>query len=552
MDFFVTTYGSYPFSSYKLCFVDEMLVNHYETASLSLCSNRMLFPAEIIDPMHSVTRELVFALASQWSGVNITPAEPTDLWAVVGLAYYITDIFLRKLSGNNEYRYQQKLASRRVCKMDVGRPSIYDSGSYVSIDRSYYDLIALKAPVVLFILDRRLTKVSGSTGLSRIISRIFLNANVGELPNGSLSTSHFTRTCDRIAHAKFEVFFNQWVFGAGYPKFHVTQRFNKKKLVVEVTVSQEQKSDHLDQDIEPSEFMREVKEDTRNIFAQASQTVFMGPMTIRIHEADGTPYEHIVEIKDKVTRFEIPYNTKYKRLKRSRRQRERGTVGAAGEMAIDGQDDMLVYSLGDILQSEQEVQDWRFGEWNKEDEEKMSLESYEWIRLDADFEWICNLHINMPPWMYISQLQQDRDVVAQYETVRWLATQPQKHSLVPTILVRTFLDSRYFYGIRTAAVEALGEYAATHKDDDLAFFHLEKSFRELFCQTESRMTKANDFTDFPTYFIQCALPRAMAGIRDQSGRAPLAVRKSLYEMLKFNDNDENEVSLHTAMLLNFC
>ena len=543
MDFFVTTYGSYPFSSYKLCFVDEMLVDHFDTASLSLCCNRMLFPTEVIDPIYTVTRELVFALASQWSGVNIAPAEPTDVWAVIGIAYYITDMFLRKLSGNNEYRYQQKIASRKVCKMDVGRPSIHESGTYLPFDRSYRELIALKAPLVLFILDRRLTKASGSTGLSRIISRFFLNANVGELPNGALSTSFVIRTCERLGHTKLDVFFNQWVYGAGYPSFMVTQKFNKKKLVVEINISQEEKGENSDQDIRPSEFMREVKEDSNGVFAPSPQPFFVGPMTIRIHEADGTPYEHIVEIKDRVARLEIPYNTKYKRLKRSRRQRERVAAGGAGEMAADGPDDMLVYSLGDVLQSEQEMQDWRFGEWSKEDEEKMSQESYEWIRLDADFEWICNLHISMPPWMYVSQLQQDRDVVAQYETVRWLAVQPQKHPLVPTILVRTFLDSRYFHGIRTAAVEALGEYAIMHKDE-LAIFHVEKAFREFFCHPGSRMCKPNDFSDFPSYFIQCALPRAMAGIRDQSGRAPLTVRKFLYEILRYNDNGENEVSIY--------
>ena len=541
MDYFVTSYGSYPFASFKLCFIDEMLVDHYDTASLSLCSNRMLFPADVIDPIYPVTRELVFALASQWSGVNITPAEPMDLWAVTGIAYYITDMFLRKLSGNNEYRYQQKIASRKVCKMDVGRPSIHESGSYTSLDRSYHELIALKAPLVLFILDRRLTKASGSTGMSRIISRVFLNANVGELTNGALSTSHLIRTCERLGHTKLDVFFNQWVYGAGYPSFIVTQKFNKKKLVVEITISQEEKHGHLDQDIKPSEFMREVKEDTHDVFAPSPQPFFTGPMTIRIHEADGTPYEHIVEIKDRVARLEIPYNTKYKRLKRSRRQRERVVAGAAGELSVDGQDDTLVYSLGDVLQSEHEMREWKFGEWSKEDEEKMSQESYEWVRLDADFEWVCNLHISMPPWMYVSQLQQDRDVVAQYETVRWLAIQPQKHPLVPTILVRTFLDNRYFHGIRTAAIEALGEYAVMHRDE-LAAFHIEKAFRELFCHGDSRMSKPNDFSHYPSYFIQCSLPRAISGIRDQSGRAPLSVRKFLYEILRYNDNGENEVS----------
>lgn len=138
-------------------------------------------------------------------------------------------------------------------------------------------------------------------------------------------------------------------------------------------------------------------------------------MTIRIHEADGTPYEHIIEIKEGTTKFDIPYNTKYKRLKRSRRQKERSALAAGIEFTSEGNDDVLIYCLGDILQSDEEVKEWRLSDWSKEDEDKMNQESYEWIRMDADFEWICKITINMPGYMYTSQLQQDRDVVAQFE-----------------------------------------------------------------------------------------------------------------------------------------
>lgn len=138
-------------------------------------------------------------------------------------------------------------------------------------------------------------------------------------------------------------------------------------------------------------------------------------MTIRIHEADGTPYEHIIEIKEKQTQFDIPYNTKYKRLKRSRRQKERSAAATGMDSLGAGGDDILLYSLGDILQTEEEVKQWGLHDWSKDEEEKMSQESYEWIRMDADFEWICKMSIVMPPWMWVSQLQQDRDVVAQLE-----------------------------------------------------------------------------------------------------------------------------------------
>jgi transcription initiation factor TFIID subunit 2 len=104
------------------------------------------------------------------------------------------------------------------------------------------------------------------------------------------------------------------------------------------------------------------------------------------------------------------------RLKRSRRQKERAAAGAGVDVGIDAQnDDVLLYCLGDVLQNEEEVEDWRLEDWSKEEEEKMAQESFEWIRMDADFEWICTLKVNQPDYMFLSQLQQDRDVIAQYE-----------------------------------------------------------------------------------------------------------------------------------------
>ena len=462
------------------------------------------------------------------------------------MAYFLTDGFLRKLVGNNEYRFQQKLAAQKVCEMDVALPSIYESGSHVFLDRSYAEFIALKAPVVLFILDKRLTKVSASSGVSRIISRIFRDAKIGE--NETLSTSQLLKICEKVGHARLESFFDQWVYGVGCPKFRVTQRFNKKRLVVEMTILQEQDTvnSEKDLDIEPSMFLRELKENSRQIYAPPPPPYFTGPMTIRIHEADGTPYEHMVEIKEGNTKFDIPYNTKYKRLKRSRRQKERVVPGAGEEGAAEAQDDVLLYSLGDILSTDEDKRDWRLADWSKEDLDKMNQESYEWIRMDADFEWICQMTMNMPGYMYVSQLQQDRDVVAQLETVQYLAAQ-RTHPLVATILVRTLLDPRYFHGIRTEAAMALRNHASG-PDGGLAFYHLQKSFQELFCFGDSGMVQPNEFTDRAMYYLQKAIPRAVAGIRDTSGRAPFVVRKFLYETLRYNDNGDNEVLLHPLLL----
>ncbi|CAL8575180.1 Transcription initiation factor TFIID subunit 2 [Xanthoria parietina] len=540
IDFFTLEYGSYPFSNYKLCFVDDISPDIIHTGFLTVCSNNLLFPPDIIDPLECTCRQLTHALASQWMGVSVIPKEPTDTWVVVGIAFFMTDAFLRKLFGKNDYGSRQKQTMDRVVDLDIGRPSIYDTGAFVALDPFEAEFLELKAPLVLSILDRRFTKTGSASGLSRTISRVFMNATVGDLANGAISTAYFAKTCEKLGHAKLESFFAQWVYGAGCPRFRVAQKFNKKKNVVEMLITQIQ-AEPPERDLEKDTFMRDVKEDIHNVYAGPLQPVFTGPMTICIHEADGSPYEHLIEIKEAVTKVDINYNTKYKRLKRSKRQKERIVTAGGADYNPDGNDDVLLYCLGDVLQSEEEIQQWRLADWSKEVEDQMSQESYEWIRMDSNFEWICRIQLNLQGYMYLSQLQQDKDVVAQLESVQYMASQ-KTHPLISTIMLRTLMDTRYFHGVRTAAADALVKHAKEGDMDWLGLFHLEKAFQHFFCYNDSPMPRPNDFLDRAAYFIQCAIPKAIAKVRDSHGRSPIKARMFLLDKLKFNDNSDNEFS----------
>jgi len=539
IDHFGVSYGSFPFSSYQVLFVDDLAHDTVAVAGLSICHSHLLFAENIIEPLETNTRIMIRAIADQWMGVNVIAKEVTDAWAVAGIAGYMTDIYGKTLFGNNAYRWQQKLTAEKVYDLDADRPSIHQHGLYLHLDPSIREFMDLKSALVLFILDRRLLKVSGTNGVQRIVNRVFLNAKTGNLENGELSTADFQHTCERMAHnPKLDPFFKQWIFGAGCPIFHVKQKFNKKKLVVEMTIEQRQIERQTKPEFAPNNFMREIKEHLREVWAEPVQQVFTGPMTIRIHEADGTPYEHIVEIKEQITKLDIPYSTKYKRLKRSRRQKERQLAeGQTGE----GGEDSLLYCLGDILDSPDEVKEWNLIDWTQEDEEKMGQESYEWIRMDADFEWVGKMHLVMPLYMYISQLQQDRDLVAQYESMRYLmGSNPHHVSL--SILVRTLMDRRYFHGIRAMAAEGLADLAKGDGVRDIGRFHLTKAFEEMFCFPGENMPRPNDWSDRVNYLMQCAIPRAMTKLRDAENKVPMAIRRFFIDKLKFNDNRENEFS----------
>lgn len=105
-----------------------------------------------------------------------------------------------------------------------------------------------------------------------------------------------------------------------------------------------------------------------------------------------------------------------------------------------------------------------------------------------------------------------------------------------TFLIRTLMDSRYFYGVRTMAAELLSSCG------DIGFFHLEKAFQTFYCLPNSPMTRSNDFSNRADYLIQCTIPKAMARIRAPNGKVPFDIRQFFIDKLKFNDNSNNEYS----------
>jgi len=236
MDHFVREYGSFPYSTFKLCFVDDAPQQVQASASITICSNNILYPADIIDFIFPTTKLLTVALTSQWIGVNIVPKKWSDIWLTIGLSHYMAGIFLKKLMGNNEYRFRMKKDMERIVAEDIGQRPLADAKLDAPIPDSTLEFISLKAPVVLFILNQRLTKPANSTGLQKVITKILLDGMSGDLV--SLSTSTFLRKCEKHGHMRLDAFANQYIFGTGVPRFQVTQRFNRKKMVIEVVLKQ--------------------------------------------------------------------------------------------------------------------------------------------------------------------------------------------------------------------------------------------------------------------------------------------------------------------------
>jgi len=554
-DYFAPEFGKYPFESYKVCFVEDMVQSTASATSMSLCSTRLLYPKDIIEPELDTTRTLIHALASQYFGVHIVPDQRTDSWIVVAAQWFMTDYFLRTLCGNNWYRFHLKEMSDKLVEVDINRPSLHDLGNHLHLGDFELEFMSLKAPIVLFILDQRMSKIPGSTGVVRVISNMVSNANISNTDpkHTSVSDVEFRRACEKRSQYRPDELWDQWVRHAGCPKLSIKQRFNKKNLNVDIVITQTQ-SNEKPKHITKDDFWRELQEEFHNVYAGETPKLFTGPFTIRIHEADGTPYEHYQAITDKDkngTNLSIAYNTKYKRLKRTKKAQAAAASGGGDRHDIQEDDVVYFNMLGDILQSEKEMTDWGLEEWDQKIQAAMDGESYEWIRFDCNFEWAAEINTDMPGYMYLAQLQQDRDVVAHQDAMLFF-NRVEGHSVASTILTRTAMDRRYYPGIRTMAIEGLPKHCVAEVGY-IGMFQLILTFRHYYCDRITVKSPGggnqvgyspvlNDFHDKGLYAVQCALPAAIARTRHAGGRCSGHARNFILELLLFNNNSENEYS----------
>lgn len=523
LDFFLKEFGSFPFGSYGIVFVSGPAYPFNNYAGLSIISDTILYPPDVIEPMFTTTEDILECIASQWSTINIVPQVFNDLWCTIGIARFMCFQFIRSLMGSNEFRYQIKGKMDQIVEQDIGKSPLGMPTLKFPVSESDLTFVRLKAPIILFILDRRMTKTDKSFGLSRVLPKIFLQAMSGDLQNGTLSTQHFQYVCEKVNRNRLESFFKQWVYGVGTPVFNITQKFNKKRSMIEVTIRQTQLQQSKTVHPRAGTFIEDSIAFMNDVPVHPTQQTFLGPMTIRVHEADGTPYEHIVDIKDGVVKFDVQYNTKFKRLKKNKDENSEETP--------------VFSKLGDVLQSEADMQKWNLAEWPKRDEE--FLDPFEWIRVDTDFEWIAQFNVKQPDYMFGSQLQQDRDIEAQIAAIEYFGSQEKPTVVYCTMLLRTLMDGRYFYGVRIAAAKALGKISKS-ANNFAGISYLIRAFKELFCFENSLVPVSNSFDDFGKFFLQKSIPKFLGKVKDDDGHTPQNIKTLLFNLLKYNDNSNNE------------
>ena len=164
---------------------------------------------------------IVHELAHQWFGDKITCASWKDIWLNEGFATYLSIIYFENLFPSD---YPGILAQNH--KVVVSKPdgSVYvnDTTSTSSIFNAR--LSYNKGAYVLHMLRWKLGDSIFFKGM-----RAYLNDPA--LQFGFATTKDFKRNMEQVAGISLESFFNNWIYGQGFPSYQLTWQQNNNNWV---------------------------------------------------------------------------------------------------------------------------------------------------------------------------------------------------------------------------------------------------------------------------------------------------------------------------------
>ena len=173
-------------------------------------------------------------LAHQWFGNYLTCSTWADSWLNEGFATYFQSLWDEHALGRDEFIYLDVRSSQNlyysILMRGAAQPLVHQNyqSPVEALDTNAY----AGGAVVLHMLRSML----GDENWWRAI-RNYLRKH----PYQPVQTEDFRKAVEEATGQKLDWFFEQWVYGIGYPIFSVSQNYDPQKRALILTVRQEQK-----------------------------------------------------------------------------------------------------------------------------------------------------------------------------------------------------------------------------------------------------------------------------------------------------------------------
>jgi aminopeptidase N len=233
LDFFSDRFGVvYPWDQYAQTAVHDFVASGMENVSATTLAARDMLPADLAGERPEAADNLVsHEMTHQWFGDLVTCKDWTNTWLNEGFATFGAELWEEHFYGADAsgYRYWREqnnwMQSRELYPIPIVTRNIDDSVEY---EGNVYD----KAGWVIHMLREQM----GDDAFFRALKH-YLEAN--RLQN--VVTADLVKDIEESSGTNVDQFFDQWIYGAGAPRFTVRYTYDDSGKKVNLSVKQTQK-----------------------------------------------------------------------------------------------------------------------------------------------------------------------------------------------------------------------------------------------------------------------------------------------------------------------
>ena len=222
----------YPWEKYAQTMVDDFVAGGMENTSATTNTSSSLKNPKLIPEFPGDEDPLIsHELAHQWFGDLVTCKDWGNVWLNEGFATFFEMVWSEAHYPKDQADYERwmrvkewldrtNLYAKPMVRHDFDDSSEFDDNAYG------------KGGLVLYMLRHEIGEEAFYRGLKR-----YLEVNRGK----NVVTADLIRAMEEANHIDAQRFFDQWVYGAGAPKFEISYTYDDAKHQVALSVKQTQR-----------------------------------------------------------------------------------------------------------------------------------------------------------------------------------------------------------------------------------------------------------------------------------------------------------------------
>ena len=222
----------YPWEKYAQVMVDDFVAGGMENSSATTNTSTSLKSPKLVPEFPTDEDPLIsHELAHQWFGDLVTCKDWGNVWLNEGFATFFETVWSESHYPKDQADYDTWNTAREwFAKSDLYKKPIvrFDFDESEEFDGNAYE----KGGWVLQMLRHQI----GDEAFWRSLKH-YLEVNRGK----NVVTSDLVKAIEETTHVSVDRFFQQWIYGAGAPKFDLAYAYDNTKHQIALTVKQTQK-----------------------------------------------------------------------------------------------------------------------------------------------------------------------------------------------------------------------------------------------------------------------------------------------------------------------